>query len=132
MFSDNEVPKGINTHFLRVDGVKQPVAFYTLDVIISVGYRVKSKRGTAFRQWANKVLKEYLLRGYSVNQNLKDVNNQLVIVLLNIVPDTSALEKRVNELLMQLFFTLRRGGRRLLIGNSRLRIFERRVLFTGR
>ena len=77
VFSDNEVPKGINTHFLRVDGVKQPVAFYTLDVIISVGYRVKSKRGTAFRQWANKVLKEYLLRGYSVNQNLKDVNIQL-------------------------------------------------------
>ena len=77
VFSDNEVPKSINTHFLRVDGVKQPVAFYTLDVIISVGYRVKSKRGTAFRQWANKVLKEYLLRGYSVNQNLKDVHIQL-------------------------------------------------------
>ncbi len=57
VFSDNEVPKAINTHFLRVDGVKQPVAFYTLDVIISVGYRVKSKKGTAFRQWANKVLK---------------------------------------------------------------------------
>ena len=37
VFSDNEVPKAINTHFLRVDGVKQPVAFYTLDVIISVG-----------------------------------------------------------------------------------------------
>ena len=77
VFSDNEVPKAINTHFLRVDGVKQPVAFYTLDVIISVGYRVKSKKGTAFRQWANKVLKEYLLRGYSINQNLKDVHAQL-------------------------------------------------------
>ena len=62
---------------MRVDGVKQPVAFYTLDVIISVGYRVKSKKGTAFRQWANKVLKEYLLRGYSINQNLKDVHAQL-------------------------------------------------------
>ena len=77
VFSDNEVPKAINTHFLRVDGVKQPVAFYTLDVIISVGYRVKSKKGTAFRQWANMVLKEYLLRGYSINQNLKDVHTQL-------------------------------------------------------
>ena len=77
VFSDNEVPKAINTHFLRVDGVKQPVAFYTLDVIISVGYRVKSKKGTAFRQWANKILKEYLLRGYSINPNLKDVQNQL-------------------------------------------------------
>lgn len=77
VFSEEEVPKDINTHFLRVDGVKQPVAFYTLDVIISVGYRVKSKRGTAFRQWANKVLKEYLLRGYSVNQNLKEVNTKI-------------------------------------------------------
>ena len=77
VFSDNEVSKAINTHFLRVDGVKQPVAFYTLDVIISVGYRVKSKKGTAFRQWANNILKEYLLRGYSVNQNLKDVQTQL-------------------------------------------------------
>ena len=53
------------------------VAFYTLDVIISVGYRVKSKKGTAFRQWANKILKEYLLRGYSINPNLKDIHNQL-------------------------------------------------------
>ena len=77
VFSEEEVPKDINTHFLRVEGVKQPVAVYTLDVIISVGYRVKSKRGTAFRQWANKVLKEYLLRGYSVNQNLKEVNTKI-------------------------------------------------------
>jgi len=43
---------------------------YNLDVIISVGYRVKSKRGTKFRQWANKVLKEYLLRGYVVNTRI--------------------------------------------------------------
>ena len=54
VFSDQEVPKDINTHFLRVIGVKQPVAYYTLDVIISVGYRVKSQRGVQFRQWANK------------------------------------------------------------------------------
>lgn len=58
VFTEQEVPKDINTHFLRVDGVKQLVVFYTLDVIISVGYRVKSKRGTKFRQWANKVLKD--------------------------------------------------------------------------
>ena len=44
--------------------------YYNLDVIISIGYRVKSLRGTQFRQWANKVLKEYLLRGYSINQHL--------------------------------------------------------------
>ena len=50
--------------------------FYNLDVIISVGYRIKSKRGTQFRIWANKVLKEYLLRGYSVNR-LRDVERRV-------------------------------------------------------
>lgn len=50
---------------------------YTLDVIISVGYRVKSKRGTQFRQWANKVLKEYLLRGYAINQQLLAIQRQI-------------------------------------------------------
>lgn len=48
--------------------VTRTIEYYNLDVIISVGYRVKSKRGIQFRQWANKVLKDYLLRGYSVNQ----------------------------------------------------------------
>ena len=46
---------------------------YNLDVIISVGYRVKSKRGTQFRQWANRVLKEYMLRGYAINQRFEQV-----------------------------------------------------------
>lgn len=52
------------------DGKRYRTKYYSLDVIISVGYRVKSLRGTQFRPWANKVLKEYLLRGYSVNQRL--------------------------------------------------------------
>ena len=52
------------------DGKRYKTSFYSLDVIISVGYRVKSIRGTQFRIWANKVLKDYLLRGYSVNQRL--------------------------------------------------------------
>ena len=52
---------------MRVDGVKQLVPYYTLDVIISVGYRVKSKRGVEFRRWANSVLKQYILKGYAVN-----------------------------------------------------------------
>ena len=50
--------------------VVRQIEYYNLDVIISIGYRVKSLRGTQFRQWANKVLKEYLLRGYSINQHL--------------------------------------------------------------
>ncbi len=57
--------------------VQRRISFYNLDVIISVGYRVKSLRGTQFRQWANKVLKEYLLRGYSVNQRLLQLENKM-------------------------------------------------------
>ena len=77
VFYEDEVSQINNTHFLRVDGVKQPVAFYTLDVVISVGYRVKSKQGVIFRQWANKVLKEYLLRGYAVNQRFETLENKM-------------------------------------------------------
>ena len=58
-------------HFLHVNGVKKPVPFYSLDVIISVGYRVKSKRGVEFRKWANKVLKQYLIKGYAVNERMR-------------------------------------------------------------
>ena len=57
VFDEGELIKENNTQFLRVVGVKQPVAFYNLDVIISVGYRVKSIRGTQFRIWATERLK---------------------------------------------------------------------------
>ncbi|MBR6031500.1 MAG: virulence protein RhuM/Fic/DOC family protein [Bacteroidaceae bacterium] len=70
VFSEGELEKINNTHFLRVDGVKQLVATYNLDVIISVGYRVKSKRGTAFRIWARQILKDYLVKGFAVNQRI--------------------------------------------------------------
>lgn len=51
--------------------VSRMVKYYDLDVVISVGYRVKSKRGTAFRIWARKVLKEYLVKGYAVNERMR-------------------------------------------------------------
>lgn len=57
------------------DGKKYQVKYFNLDVIISVGYRVKSIRGTQFRQWANSVLKEYLLKGYSVNRRLTELEH---------------------------------------------------------
>ena len=69
--SQNSVVKESLT--TAADGKNYRVKYYNLDVIISVGYRVKSIRGTQFRQWANKVLKDYLLRGYSVNQRLNDL-----------------------------------------------------------
>lgn len=50
------------------DGKKYNVQYYNLDMIISVGYRVNSKRGIAFRRWATQILKEYMLKGYAVNQ----------------------------------------------------------------
>lgn len=59
------------------DGKTYQVDYYNLDVIISVGYRVKSQRGTQFRQWANKVLKEYLLKGYSINQRINQLENKM-------------------------------------------------------
>ena len=68
VFKEGELPRENNVHFLHVNGVKKPVPFYNLDVIISVGYRVKSQRGTAFRIWARNVLKDYLIKGYAVNE----------------------------------------------------------------
>lgn len=59
------------------DGKTYQVDYYNLDVIISVGYRVKSQRGTQFRQWVNKVLKEYLLKGYSINQRINQLENKM-------------------------------------------------------
>lgn len=57
--------------------VRRMAKFYILDVIISVGYRVKSRRGTQFRQWANRILKEYLLKGYSVNNRLERLEQRV-------------------------------------------------------
>ena len=70
VFKEGELKKENNVHFLHVNGVKKPVPFYNLDVIISVGYRVKSHQGVQFRQWANQVLKQYLIKGYAVNQRI--------------------------------------------------------------
>lgn len=59
------------------DGKTYQVEYYNIEVVTSVGYRVKSKRGVQFRAWANKVLKEYLLRGYSVNQRLLHMESRI-------------------------------------------------------
>lgn len=78
VFSEKEVEMENNTQNLRVVNVKQSVTFYSLDVIISVGYRVKSKRGTEFRRWANTVLKQYILNGYAANENRLSQLNQTI------------------------------------------------------
>ena len=60
-----------------LDGKTYQVEYYNLDMILSVGYRVKSSRGIEFRRWANSVLKEYLLKGYSVNQHLSNLEDRM-------------------------------------------------------
>ena len=69
VFKEGEVEEKSNMHFLHIANSDKPVAYYSLDVIISVGYRVKSKRGVEFRRWANSILKQYILKGYAVNDN---------------------------------------------------------------
>ena len=69
VFEDGELLRENNTQKMRVDGVKQPVSFYNLDVVISVGYRVKSQRGIQFRIWAANIIKEYMKKGFAMDDN---------------------------------------------------------------
>ena len=71
VFKEKELEEKSNVHFLHIANSDKPVKFFSLDVIISVGYRVKSVRGTQFRQWANK------LKGYSINQRLNDMEYRM-------------------------------------------------------
>ena len=77
-FKEGEVSAESNMHILHNTLSKyKPTTIYSLDVIISVGYRVKSANGVKFRRWANQVLKEHLLQGFSVNQRLVSHENRL-------------------------------------------------------
>ena len=68
IFREGEILEEGNVHYLRIANSDKPVAFYNLDVIISVAYRVKSKRGVEFRRWATGVLRQYVLDGYAANK----------------------------------------------------------------
>ena len=73
-------PTSKESLLVRMEGTRRitrKVKLYNLDVIISVGYRVKSKRGTEFRQWANKVIKDYLLRGYAINYQVRQLADKV-------------------------------------------------------
>lgn len=71
VFKEGELERENNVQKIHVNGIKKPVPYYNLDVIISVGYRVKSKRGTAFRIWARKILQNYLIKGYAINERMR-------------------------------------------------------------
>lgn len=77
IFTENELDEDCNVQILHFANSDKPVKLFSLDVIISVGYRVKSIQGTKFRQWANKIIKEYLFRGYSVSQRLLSIEHRL-------------------------------------------------------
>lgn len=72
--------------------IRRHMKYYNLDVIISVGYRVKSVRGTRFRQWANGVLKDYLIKGYAINQRIREMNYQQMVQLVRSMARTVKLE----------------------------------------
>ena len=78
IFDEGELAENNNVQNLHVVNVKQPVPFYSLDVIISVGYRVKSPNGIIFRKWATSILKDYMIKGYSINQKRLDALNKTI------------------------------------------------------
>lgn len=81
VFKENEVDKKSNMQLMHIANADRPVAFYSLDVIISVGYRIKSQQGTRFRIWANQIIKEYILHGYAINQQrLNQLNTAIKIM----------------------------------------------------
>ena len=77
VFSEGELAERGNVHFLHVPPSDKPVKIYSLNVVISVGYRVKSVRGTQFRIWATSVLRDYLLRGHAVNERLVQIEDRM-------------------------------------------------------
>jgi prophage maintenance system killer protein len=81
VFAEGELPEESNMQKMHIAGSDKPVIFYNLDVIISVGYRVKSQRGTQFRIWATNVLRQHLVQGYTVHaQRLKELNQAVRLV----------------------------------------------------
>ena len=101
-FNEGELSEESNVQNLHIANSDKPVKFYSLDVIISVGYRVKSLEGTRFRQWANHVLKGYLVQGYALNtqrlqaqqENIKQLERTLTLFQQNLIEQASLPEAR--------------------------------------
>ena len=101
---DNSVIE--DSSITSIDGKKYKTKLYNLDMIISVGYRVKSKRGIMFRQWANKILKEYLLKGYVINENRVIVSNDNYIELKNQVTSINNRLIKIEDKVLDKEFSL--------------------------
>ncbi|WP_455524813.1 RhuM family protein [Holdemanella biformis] len=79
---------------MRVVGVKQSVPFYSLDIIISVGYRVKSQNGVIFRKWATSILHDFMIKGYAMNKNRLDVLNKTIAIQSRMLASTLNIEEK--------------------------------------
>ena len=99
IFKERELDKNsvyAKNAYTAADGKTYNVAFYNLDVIISVGYRVKSIRGTKFRKWATRILKDHLLRGYTLNNSLYQIEEKIDRRLSKQDEKIEALEGKVD------------------------------------
>ena len=96
VFSEGELTEGGNVQFLHIPLSDKPIKLYSLNVVISVGYRVKSVRGTQFRIWATSVLRDYLLRGYAVNERLVQIEDRMDRRLAEHGQRLDALEGKVD------------------------------------
>lgn len=106
IFDENEVDKKSNLRFMQIANSDRPVVFYSLEVILAVGFRVRSPRGIQFRKWANSTLKEFLLKGYLLDSDrLKNPDGRpdYFDELLEQIRDIRASEKRFYQKLRDLF-----------------------------
>jgi len=88
VFTEGELAEKSNVQKMHIPPADKPTAFYNLDVIISVGYRVKSPEGVRFRQWASRVLKDYLVRGYALDRRRLEANASELEAALQLVRAT--------------------------------------------
>jgi hypothetical protein len=94
IFQSGELDEKSNVQKMHIPRSDKPVAFYNLDVAISIGYRVNSKRGTQFRIWATKVLREHVLKGYTVNERRLKELNQTVRLIADVARRDDAADRR--------------------------------------
>ena len=96
VFAEGELDEKSNVHFLHIPISDKPIKVYSLNVIISVGYRVKSLRGTQFRIWATNVLREYLLRGYAFSLRLNQLEDRVDRRISKTEADVAELKDKVD------------------------------------
>lgn len=94
VFKENELRKESNVQKMHIANSDKPVQFYSLEVIISVGYRVKSHRGVEFRQWANGVLKRYIIQGYAINEKRMEALEKTVNIQTKMLASVLDVEMR--------------------------------------